>query len=345
MRTSQAVFIDPSYPDFLDDALFDPNNASLNRDNQLLPFIHLKKTLEARGVLVHTADKLKNGEVCADTNHYWSLGMIDYGDICQRRDVRMRGFIILEPPLVAPKIYKALPQITNTFEHVYMHNTIGDGYSLYGVDRKKLKKLLIPQIYGDIKKPEWHRRDRQNKLVIIAGLHNPGRRKPELYSKRIEAVGRLSRLGAIDLFGNGWDRWFSKQAATATYWRNINQIRSSNKGPTKSKLDTLSKYRFSLCFENTTMLGYVTEKIFDCFYAGTVPIYLGAKDISEIVPSNSFVDMRNFKSNDYEAMWSYVSAMSESEWQSRREAGRSFIRSAKGQKYFTSMTDIVSKGL
>ena len=32
------------------------------------------------------------------------------------------------------------------------------------------------------------------------------------------------------------------------------------------------------------MKGYISEKIFDCFYSGTIPIYLGAKDVKTIFP-------------------------------------------------------------
>jgi hypothetical protein len=42
------------------------------------------------------------------------------------------------------------------------------------------------------------------------------------------------------------------------------------------------------------MKGYITEKIFDCFYAGTVPIYYGASDISDFIDPKSFIDYQNF---------------------------------------------------
>ena len=35
---------------------------------------------------------------------------------------------------------------------------------------------------------------------------------------------------------------------------------------------------------------YVTEKIYDCLLAGTVPIYLGTTDIAEFVPPGSYID-------------------------------------------------------
>ena len=40
----------------------------------------------------------------------------------------------------------------------------------------------------------------------------------------------------------------------------------SYKGETPNKIETLSKYKFSICFENTSSEpDYISEKIFDCF--------------------------------------------------------------------------------
>jgi len=94
----------------------------------------------------------------------------------------------------------------------------------------------------------------------------------------------------------------------------------------------LSRYRFSVCFENGPMRGYITEKIFDCLYAGVVPVYLGAPDINKYIPEDSYVDMRKFDS--YKEMLTSVQAMSAQEWQLKREAGREFLRN-DGRKYYT----------
>jgi hypothetical protein len=57
------------------------------------------------------------------------------------------------------------------------------------------------------------------------------------------------------------------------------------------------------------MNGYITEKIFDCLYAGTIPLYLGALDISKYIPSTVYVDCRKFSS--WSAMWEEVRSMSD----------------------------------
>jgi hypothetical protein len=43
-----------------------------------------------------------------------------------------------------------------------------------------------------------------------------------------------------------------------------------------SKFDFLKGYKFCLCPENSYFPGYVTEKLFDAWYAGTLPLYCGS---------------------------------------------------------------------
>jgi len=338
----QAVFIEPSNKHYLEDRLFDTANPKLNRDGSLIPFARLKTALNQIGIPVHTADRLRNGEVLARSNYYWSLGMINgFQEFHGRKDVRLSGFILFEPPLVAPQMYELLPELSRHFEKVFIHNIEGDGYSLIGTNISSLCKLYWPQPYDNVIEPYWSNTERLNKLVTIAGLHNPYFKKPQLYSNRIEAIACLNKFSAVDLYGRGWDKWWSRNAATMSYWNNIRSIMQTYCGPCDSKIDTLSKYKFSLCFENAPMFGYLTEKIFDCFYSGTVPIYLGAKNINSLVPKDAYVDMREFGSNDYEAMWKYVSNITEYEWNNYRESGRDFISSNCKTLYFNSLIDMI----
>ena len=63
-------------------------------------------------------------------------------------------------------------------------------------------------------------------------------------------------------------------------------------------------------YENIKGLnGYITEKIFDAFVAGNVPIYWGASDINEYIPDNCFIDRRNFI--NHEQMYKFLINMKE----------------------------------
>jgi hypothetical protein len=340
MKT-QAVFIEPSSNHFLENRLFDLDNHHLNRDGTLVPFAVLRDHLAKQGVPVHTADKLKNASERCDINHYWSLGLLNgYKQYIGDPGIRLRGFILLEPPLVQPLMYECLPELTEVFEEVYVHNTHGDGYSLNGVDQTRLRKLYWPQPFNDVLSDYWSQTERLNKMVVIAGSHNPGRRKPELYSQRIKAVSELSQYDGIDLFGRGWDRWWSRSSLWWPYWRHHREIMQSYRGPCVSKWETLAQYRFSLCYENMPMSGYVTEKLFDCLYVGTVPIYWGATDIECFLPAGGYIDKRMF--NSYQQLYIYISEMSEKKWQEMREVGREFLQTTGNRDFYNSLLNIVS---
>ncbi len=337
----RAVFIEPTYEDFLGDKLFNLSDPHLNRDGQLLPIVRLRDAYASMGIPVHTADYLRDGKILARQNDYWSLGDAEkYKQLRKRNDVSLKAFIMLEPPLIQPNTYRKMEEICRDFQLTYLYNTERDGYSLPDELMGKVRKAYFPQPYEAELEPYWSNENRLNKLVVIAGNHNPRLKKPEYYSARIKAVSELVDLDAIDLFGRGWDKWWSLKSAWPTYWLNMRSIKKAYQGACNSKLQVLSQYRFSLCFENGPMRGYITEKIFDCLYAGTVPVYLGAPDISTYIPEEAYVDMRNFSS--YKEMFTFVKGMSNLEWQRKREIGREFLRGEGRHQYTDSLEQIIS---
>lgn len=58
--------------------------------------------------------------------------------------------------------------------------------------------------------------------------------------------------------------------------------------------------------------GYITEKIFDSFFSGCIPVYWGANNIETYIPENCFIDKRKFLS--YEDLYSYMKEMSDEEY-------------------------------
>lgn len=338
-NTTRSVFIDPSYPAYYENKLFDTTNTVLNRDGTLEPFHRLLLALEAQDVSINTADYLLEGRKSDPACEYYSLGLLDnFRKLTGRKDVRLRGFVIMEPPVVAPKLYRALPELTRHFEQVYLHNTDGDGYSLKNVDRSRLRRFYWPQPLKDVIEPYWSKPDRLNRIVVINGNHIPRSLRSELYSKRIEAMAALAKHGVVDLYGRGWDKWWSHHSMWLPYWLNYRTLISIYRGACESKYEVLSQYRFSLCFENMSMEGYVTEKIFDCLYAGTIPIYLGAKDIRQLIPPNAYIDSRYYGS--WKEMSDQVFSLTSEEVAAMREAGRAFLRSEAGLRYYDSLLEI-----
>lgn len=334
MTTKRRIYIDPSYAAYYENRLFDPNDKVLNRDGTLLPFVRLKEALDAEGVDLSTADYLFNSPVDGTLKEYWSLGLLDnYPKLLERKDVQLKGFLIMEPPVVAPRLYKALPELTKQFEKVYVHNTVGDGYSLKNVDQSKLRKFYWPQPNADVIEPYWSNEERQNRVVVINGNHIPRSFQGQLYGKRIEVMAELAKSDMVDLYGRGWNQWWSHRSMWPPYWRNYRTLMKIYKGSCDSKYEVLSRYNYSLCFENMNMTGYVTEKIFDCLYSGTIPIYLGAKDISDLIPKNVFL---HFK--EIEDLSSALSEISIFEKNKIKKAGKQFLTgSLYKNNYYNSL--------
>jgi hypothetical protein len=96
-------------------------------------------------------------------------------------------------------------------------------------------------------------------------------------------------------------RWFHKHAKTPMDVFGRPPMDTPNyRGECADKAETMARYRYALCFENTFhplwTRGYVTEKILDCMAAGTIPIYYGCSNIEDLVPPDCFIDYRKFSS-------------------------------------------------
>lgn len=138
---------------------------------------------------------------------------------------------------------------------------------------------------------------------------------PDLYEQRLSAIAAFADDAGFKLYGRGWER---------TRWLRSVPGRVFG-GPVQDKVSTLSDYRFSLCFENTRFPGYVTEKIFDCFFAGTIPVYLGAPDIDSYVPRDSFIDVTSFGS--LADVREYLRGLTSAEAASYLDAAKRFLSS------------------
>ncbi|CAE8690951.1 unnamed protein product [Polarella glacialis] len=68
--------------------------------------------------------------------------------------------------------------------------------------------------------------------------------------------------------------------------------------PNGSSLDNKTAmarhYLFLLAFENENSEDYVTEKVWDALFAGTLPVYFGASNIDGFLPANSIVNAAHF---------------------------------------------------
>jgi hypothetical protein len=139
----------------------------------------------------------------------------------------------------------------------------------------------------------------------IINYHN------SLYLLRLKIIKwfEKNKKWNFDLYGQGWNLklFFSKYK----FLRIINRINyffafiknnfSNYKGEIKpllkDKLSILKNYKFSFVIENfNTTNGWITEKIFHCFFCNVIPIYSGPPNVCKYIPENCYVDFNKFSS-------------------------------------------------
>jgi hypothetical protein len=220
--------------------------------------------------------------------------------------------VLFESSLIRPDNYKK--ENHSAFKKVFT-------WDADLVDKIKYFKITIPQNPSpEIKTPKSLDRKFATLIASNKKSHLPG----ELYSKRVEAIEyfELHHQESFDLYGNSWDKdvysGFFKflNLLNRLPWKMPFRLQphySVFKGRVESKLIVLCQYKFSICFENfCNSNGYITEKIFDCFYAGCVPVYWGAPDVKDYIPANCFIDMRDF--NSYEELYRFLNSMPDKEF-------------------------------
>ena len=80
------------------------------------------------------------------------------------------------------------------------------------------------------------------------------------------------------------------------YGRNIEYNPSKNQfGSLKLKYTALIDYKFSVCIENSFEMGYISEKLYDCFMCNTVPIYCGAPNIFDTFSDKNVIKVSNLE--------------------------------------------------
>lgn len=154
-------------------------------------------------------------------------------------------------------------------------------------------------------------------------------RTHELQSTRLKVIEYFGSRDMLDLYGGHWN---SLKNLPKVWKKRLGSIIAKmNPQRIDDKFSVISNYKFNLAIENLEYEGYVTEKIIHAFVGGTIPVYLGAKNISDFIPNNCFIDMRNFST--YDDLNNYMQNMSEEEAFKYLNNGRAFLKSDAAKLY------------
>lgn len=212
---------------------------------------------------------------------------------------------VFEPPIVMPHFYK--PRYTKIFSKIFvMFDDV--------VDNKNYLKFYYPQprqeMIDDVLSFE------EKKLCVLIAGNKKSPHPKELYSERKKIISFFEQFhpDEFDLFGRGWEGF------------------ASYRGSVKSKWETLKYYRFCICYENMKdQVGYITEKIFDCFVGGCVPVYWGADNIADYVPSSCYIDRKCFGSN--EELYDFLKAMDKETYEAYISSIKEYLASPQAKLY------------
>lgn len=238
----------------------------------------------------------------ADLYIFW-----DFPFGCDLTFVTSRGnksFIVLnEPTSVTAGQYD--PCLLNFFNQVFTWNTTfaqENNYNHYRYPLLKPYKSGMP----------FHER----KFACIMCCNRYSHDSNELYSTRRAIINFFNENypSLLDLYG--------------PLWYNI----SIHRGYASDKLTCLQQYKFNFCLENTrNVSGYVTEKIFDAMQAGTVPIYEGASNIDDYIPSSCYIHYNTFSS--LQELFDYLQSFTESDYEYYQQNIRTFLASEQAKKF------------
>lgn len=206
------------------------------------------------------------------------------------------------------------------------------------VDKNRFVHYKLPVYYG-VTKPfsEEGFASRSSFCCLIAGNKTTPLPEPlELYSERVRTIRWFERYAPedFDLYGTGWMDLPPSRGRFNKFrdriWAHIRKRikRSpafpSYRGRVPNKQEVLLQYKFCICYENVQQLpGYVTEKIFDCLLAGCIPVYWGAPNISDYIPSDCYINRENFKS--HEELYHFLNSMSEATFIGYQQAIKKYL--------------------
>lgn len=96
------------------------------------------------------------------------------------------------------------------------------------------------------------------------------------------------------------------------YIHDFPQLKNTSCYNSNELLTLFNQYKFIICFENSNTNGYITEKIFNVFLSGSIPIYDGSPDINDFLNINSFIPYNKdcinkvMKLNENEKMYNMI---------------------------------------
>jgi glycosyltransferase involved in cell wall biosynthesis len=139
----------------------------------------------------------------------------------------------------------------------------------------------------------------------------------------------IKDLHNVTAYGKGWEKFAGSH-----------NIKPAD-GSRQSTVDLMKGKTFALIIENTTADGYVSEKIYDAFIAGCIPLYYGNNNATIGIPETMYVDLKSFE-NSFQ-LQAYLDGLTEDAILAMRNAvldGRSAVLERVSTTAFADSFDV-----
>ena len=211
------------------------------------------------------------------------------------------------------------------------------------VDGDHFLRLDYPNDLSVRDLPGWNARP----LFCVLIASNKALRYPDaraLHGRRVEVIRHFEQVAPelFTLYGQGWNIPPVQPGGVGRLRKRLHEWRArwlpgdapfpSYRGKLGRKSDVLERARFCICYENSRgSAGYLTEKIFDCFTSGCVPIYIGAPHAEAAIPAACFIDGERFASPA--ELLASLRAISPAQFANHQRAMREFLLSPASARF------------
>ena len=132
------------------------------------------------------------------------------------------------------------------------------------------------------------------KSTCIVLENRPYHQTYEINGITLQSQDYLRELYAKEIpnmycYGRNWKKLHE------TMYTEVNSGEKDRMVDHKRTIDYYREHTFALIIENTNARGYVSEKIYDAFLSGAIPLYYGNIDIELTpIPENMYIDLRKY---------------------------------------------------
>ncbi len=296
--------------------IFD-RNSTANRDDCFAPYVLLKERFYAVGIQIDTVDKSPEKPLAFELHQ----------DVQRGTRAAKNYLLLLETEFV--KKENGIAAEWNKYRRVFTwKDELVEGDHFIKINFPN--PIHVHPVDGFLIRNRFCCLISSNKALAVQDNRN-------LYPERVRAIRwfELHAPNDFDLYGLEWDRPVVSSGLVGKlqrrFWRIIGRFVKlrpfpSYRGRVANKREVLMRTRFAICYENVRDLsGYITEKIFDCFFSGCVPVYWGASNITDHIPADCFVDRRQFC--DTGDVYDFLKAMTEEEFKGYQQRIAAFLQS------------------